>query len=69
VASVEDIVLAKMEWYQQGNRVSEQQWRDITGIVGVNKNHLDVHYMKQTAEELGVLDLLNSLIGVDGDYF
>ncbi len=29
VASAEDIVLAKLEWYRLGNKLSDQQWRDI----------------------------------------
>src|SRR6185437_12446034 len=32
VASAEDIILSKLEWYRQGNEISDRQWRDIVGI-------------------------------------
>lgn len=62
VASAEDVILAKLDWYRQGNEVSEQQWRDVTGIFKANQDRLDVRYLQQTANELGVLDLLQKLI-------
>lgn len=61
VASAEDIILAKLDWYRQGNEASDQQWRDITGIFKANQDRLDISYMNRTAAELGVLDLLNRL--------
>jgi len=61
VASAEDIILAKLDWYRQGNEASDQQWRDITGIFKANKDRLDISYMNRTAAELDVLDLLNRL--------
>lgn len=61
-ASPEDIVLAKLEWYRLGNDVSDQQWRDIVGIFKACEGRLDVPYMSQTAEQLGVLDLLQRLV-------
>lgn len=65
VASVEDIILAKLEWYRQGKEVSTQQWRDITGMFKTNENRLDVSYMRQTADELNVVDLLQRLIPIE----
>lgn len=62
VASVEDIILAKLEWYRLGNEVSDQQWRDVTGICKANQGRLDAQYMRQTASQLGILDLLQKLI-------
>jgi len=62
VASAEDIILAKLEWYRLGNEVSEQQWRDLTGIFKATQARLDLEYLSQTASQLGVLDLLRKLI-------
>lgn len=31
IASVEDTILAKLEWYRLGGEVSERQWRDVLG--------------------------------------
>ena len=47
--------------------MSEQQWLDMPAMCSVNEGNLEVSYMKQTAKELGVPDLLKSLLGVDDD--
>lgn len=65
VASAEDTILAKPDWYRQGNEVSEQQWRDVTGIFKANQGLLDIQYLRQTATQLGVLYLLHRLIPID----
>jgi hypothetical protein len=57
-ASAEDTVLAKLEWYRRGNEVSEQQWRDVLTVLKVQRGRLDLDYMRQSAIELGVTDLL-----------
>lgn len=62
VASAEDVILAKLNWYRQGNEVSDQQWRDVVGIFKTSQGNLDVQYMKETAEGLNVLDLLQKLL-------
>ena len=33
VASAEDTLLAKLKWYRMGGEVSENQWRDVKGVV------------------------------------
>jgi LEA14-like dessication related protein len=35
VASPEDTLLAKLEWYRMGGEVSERQWRDVLGVLKV----------------------------------
>ncbi len=65
-ASVEDIILAKLEWYRQGNEASDQQWRDVTGIFKANEGGLDFEYMRKTAGMLDVLDLLEKLLPANG---
>jgi hypothetical protein len=62
VASAEDVILAKLDWYRQGNEVSDQQWRDVTGIFKANEGSLDFEYLRQSAEELGIDYLLQRLI-------
>jgi len=62
IASAEDTILAKLEWYRLGNEVSERQWRDVIGIFKVQDKHLNIEYLRRTASELGVLDLLNRLV-------
>ena len=58
VATAEDTLLAKLEWYRMGGEVSERQWRDVLGILKVQAGNLDLDYLSQWAKELGVEDLL-----------
>lgn len=58
-ASAEDTILAKLVWYRKGDEVSEQQWRDVRGIVKARFGTLDLEYLQRWASELRVTDLLN----------
>jgi len=57
VASAEDTVLAKLDWYRRGGEKSERQWSDVTGLFRVRT--LDEPYLRHGALELGVADLLD----------
>lgn len=59
VSSAEDVVLAKLEWYRRGGEVSERQWTDVMGVLQVAGSALDVRYLRRSAVELGVGDLLH----------
>ncbi|MEI2691412.1 MAG: hypothetical protein V9H69_17585 [Anaerolineae bacterium] len=61
VASAEDTILAKLDWYRQGGEVSERQWRDVLGVVKVQGDRLDWTYLRQQAANLGLSDLLEKL--------
>ena len=58
VASAEDTLLAKLEWFRMGGEVSERQWRDVLGILEVQAGSLDLEYLQRWAQELKVSDLL-----------
>jgi hypothetical protein len=58
VASPEDVVLAKLRWFQMGEGTSERQWSDIKGVVEIQAGKLDLEYLNHWARELGVDDLL-----------
>ena len=58
VASPEDTILAKLEWYRLGDEISDRQWRDILGVLAVQGDRLDRSYLSQWATLLGVSDLL-----------
>jgi hypothetical protein len=58
VASAEDVVLAKLEWYRRGGEVSDRQWQDVLGVLEVQGDRLDMEYMRRMASELDVADLL-----------
>lgn len=58
IASAEDALLAKLEWYRLGGEISERQWRDVLGIIKTQGERLDQAYLIRWARELGVADLL-----------
>jgi len=62
VASAEDIVLAKLEWYRLGGEVSDRQWQDVVGVLRVQRGGLDLAYLRHWATELGVADLLEKAL-------
>ena len=61
VASAEDTVLAKLEWFRLGGETSERQWSDIVGILKVSER-ADRGYLEQWAAVLGVADLLERAV-------
>ena len=48
--------------YRRGNEVSEQQWRDVVTVLKVQHDRLDLDYMRDSAMELGVSDLLEEAL-------
>ena len=58
VATAEDTLLSKLEWFRAGGEVSENQWKDVVGILKVQADTLDVAYLNQWARELHVEGLL-----------
>ena len=58
LASPEDIILNKLQWYQLGDEVSERQWHDILGVLRVQHARLDRKYMRDWADRLGLENLL-----------
>jgi hypothetical protein len=57
--TAEDVVLFKLRWYRLGNEMSEQQWKDILGVLKVQTGKLDEGYLDRWAADLGVADLLD----------
>jgi hypothetical protein len=62
VASAEDTVLAKLDWYRLGREISDRQWQDVLGVLKVQGQHLDLAYMRDMAARLGVADLLDRAV-------
>jgi hypothetical protein len=59
LSSPEDIILNKLQWYQIGGGVSEQQWKDVLGVLKVQGDKLDLEYLRYWASRLNLSDLLN----------
>lgn len=62
LATAEDIVLQKLEWYRLGGGVSDRQWRDLLGVLKVQAERLDHAYLRHWADALGIADLLKQAL-------
>jgi hypothetical protein len=59
VATAEDTILAKLRSYNSGGRVSNTQWTDVVGIIGGSSSRLDLDYLREWSETLGLTELLD----------
>lgn len=57
LTTAEDIILHKLEWYRLGGGVSERQWKDVLGVIAVQRPALDLDYLGRWAATLGLDDL------------
>ncbi|MEZ4435565.1 MAG: hypothetical protein R3F65_24440 [bacterium] len=62
VASPEDIILHKLDWYRRGAHVSERQWRDVLGVLRVSSGALDRVYLRTQADAWGLASLLEEAL-------
>ena len=62
IASPEDNILAKLEWYRLGGEISDRQWQDIINVIKIQGERLDQAYLQYWAKKLGVADLLQSAL-------
>ena len=63
IATAEDTIIAKLEWYRAGNEVSERQWSDIVTVWKLLDERADLPYLRNSAASVGVADLLARLLG------
>ena len=61
VATAEDAIISKLEWYRKTNETSDRQWDDVTRLLKLLGDAADVEYLKESAELVGVQDLLERL--------
>jgi hypothetical protein len=59
IATAEDVILHKLYW----NRLtpSQRQLGDAAGVVSVQKDHLDIEYLRRWARDLKLSDKLDDL--------
>ena len=60
ILSAEDTILAKLEWIMTA--ASERQESDVAGIIAVQGRKLDVGYLRDWADRLGVRDFLEQAL-------
>lgn len=63
VATAEDSIVAKLEWFRLGDESSQRQWDDVTRLMSLRGETLDADHMHRMAESVGVADLLAQLLG------
>ena len=61
-ATPEDVILSKLRWFHMGGKVSEQQWHDVLGVIAVQGDELDLGYLGEWSEYLGVRNLLEKAL-------
>ncbi len=66
IASPEDVIINKLEWFRMGGNVSDRQWQDILGIIKVQGDLLDMNYLRYWTAELELSDLLEQILGEAG---
>jgi hypothetical protein len=62
MSSAEDNLLWKLRWYRKGGEVSDQQWRDVLGLLRVSGETMNLAYLRKWATEHGCIDLLERAI-------
>lgn len=63
LSSTEDTLLRKLQRFRAAGEISERQWSDVVGMWNAAGARADMNYLRQWAEKLGVLDLLEKLMG------
>ncbi len=62
IASAEDSIVSKLEWFRLTNETSERQWDDASRLINLLSEAADIAYLKKAAESVGVTDLLSKLL-------
>lgn len=58
-AAPEDVIIKKMQYYKEGG--SEKHLRDITGILKISGNEVDMNYISDWAKQLGLTEIWEAI--------
>ena len=64
VATVEDSILSKLEWYRLTDETSERRWDDVSRLVRLHATKLDIDYLRTMADSIHVRDLLERVLAI-----
>jgi len=53
-ACAEDVLLHKLRWFLDADRVSDRQWSDIVGMVRIRKDSLDEDHLRKWIRHLRI---------------
>ncbi len=62
IASAEDSIISKLEWYRLTNETSDRQWQDVSRLINLLGDDADRGYLSRAAQSVGVADLLDQLL-------
>lgn len=62
IATAEDIIISKLEWFRLTNETSERQWDDVSRLLKLLGDDVDDLYLRRAAEMVRVEDLLERMI-------
>lgn len=67
IATAEDSIISKLEWYRKTNETSDRQWDDVTRLIRLLGSQADLARLTDMATSVGVDDLLNRLLNENQD--
>jgi hypothetical protein len=62
IATAEDSIVSKLEWYRKTNETSDRQWDDVTRLIRLLGSDADLGRLTAMSESVGVDDLLRRLL-------
>ena len=62
IATAEDTIISKLEWFRLTNETSERQWDDVSRLLKLLGETADAAYLQRAAAAVGVEDLLKRLM-------
>jgi predicted nucleotidyltransferase len=62
VSTAEYNIIAKLNWYLKSNQVLDRQITDVRKMILVNKNSLDLEYLRKWSDFFKTTDILNELL-------
>lgn len=64
--TAEDTILRKLDWYRKSGGTLERQLRDVEGVLKLRAPNLDFTYLRSTAAEAGLDELLATALAAAG---